>query len=59
MASRVTRRFGKPCIVISVDGEEARGSGRSVEGFSLFQAVSACSDLLERFGGHPWRPGSP
>ena len=57
VASRVTERFGKPSIVISVDGEEARGSGRSVEGFSLFQAVSACSDLLERFGGHPLAAG--
>lgn len=57
VASRVTERFGKPSIVISVDGEEARGSGRSVEGFSLFQAVSACSDLLERFGGHPMAAG--
>lgn len=57
VASRVTERFGKPCFVISEDGESAKGSGRSVEGFSLFDAVSACSELLEKFGGHPMAAG--
>ena len=57
VSSRVTERYGKPSIVISSDGEEARGSGRSVEGFSLFEAVSACSDLMERYGGHPMAAG--
>ena len=42
VASRITERFGKPCMVISTDGDMAKGSGRSVEGFSLFQAVCAC-----------------
>ncbi len=57
VASRITERFGKPCVVISEDGEWAKGSGRSVEGFSLFEAVSACKELLERFGGHPMAAG--
>ena len=48
VASRITERFGKPCMVISTDGEMAKGSGRSVEGFSLFEAVCACGDLMER-----------
>ncbi len=57
VAARVTERYGKPCFVISVDGEEARGSGRSVEGFSLFSAVTACQDLLTQYGGHPMAAG--
>lgn len=57
VASRITDRFGKPCLVISEDGESAKGSGRSVEGFSLFEAVSACGEVLERFGGHPMAAG--
>lgn len=57
VAARITERFGKPCFVVSEDGEFAKGSGRSVEGFSLFEAVSACSGVLERFGGHPMAAG--
>ncbi|MGI6255329.1 MAG: single-stranded-DNA-specific exonuclease RecJ [Acutalibacter sp.] len=57
VSSRVTERYGKPSIIISSDGEEARGSGRSVEGFSLFEAVSSCKDLMERYGGHPMAAG--
>lgn len=58
VAARVTERYGKPCFVISQDQNEARGSGRSVEGFSLFEAVSHCADLLTRFGGHPMAAGA-
>lgn len=57
VAARITERYGKPCIVISEDGEAAKGSGRSIEGFSLFEAISACAPLLERFGGHPMAAG--
>lgn len=57
VAARLVDRFGKPCIVISRTGGEARGSGRSVEGFSLFDAVYFCRDLLTRFGGHPMAAG--
>lgn len=57
VAARITERFGKPCFVVSEDGEAAKGSGRSVEGFSMFDAVTACADLLERFGGHPMAAG--
>lgn len=58
VAARVTERYGKPCFVISVNSGEARGSGRSVEGFSLFEAVSHCAELLTRFGGHPMAAGA-
>ncbi len=57
VASRITERYGKPCMVISTDGDMAKGSGRSVEGFSLFQAVCACGELMERYGGHPMAAG--
>ncbi len=57
VASRITDRFGKPCIVISKGEDEAKGSGRSVEGFSLFEAICACGDLLVKYGGHPMAAG--
>lgn len=57
VASRLVGQFGKPCIVLSLANGEARGSGRSVEGFSLFQAVAACGDLLTKYGGHPMAAG--
>lgn len=57
VASRLVERFGRPAIVFSVDGQEARGSGRSVPGFSLYEAIAACSDLLIRFGGHELAAG--
>lgn len=57
VASRITDRYGKPCIVLSRGETEAKGSGRSVEGFSLFEAVCACGDLLIKYGGHPMAAG--
>ncbi|MBR6532818.1 MAG: hypothetical protein IKT44_00090, partial [Clostridia bacterium] len=52
VASRVCERYGTPCIVLSSDGEIAHGSGRSYDGFSLFDAVNSCKDMLLKFGGH-------
>ena len=57
VASRVTERCGKPCMIISRGETEAKGSGRSIEGFSLFEAICACGDLLIKFGGHPMAAG--
>lgn len=57
VASRVTERCGKPCMIISRGETEAKGSGRSIEGFSLFEAICACGDLLLKFGGHPMAAG--
>lgn len=57
VASRVTERCGKPCMIISRGEAEAKGSGRSIEGFSLFDAICACGDLLIKFGGHPMAAG--
>lgn len=56
-ASSLSELYCKPCIVLSVSGGEARGSGRSLEGFDLFRAVTDCEDLLTRHGGHPMAVG--
>lgn len=52
VAARICERYGTPCIVLSVEGDTAHGSGRSFDGFSLFDAVNSCRDLLFKFGGH-------
>lgn len=57
VCSRLVERFGKPCLILAVDGASAKGSGRSVEGFSLIEAVAACHSLLARYGGHPMAAG--
>lgn len=57
LAARLTEKFGKPCIAISAGDEKAKGSGRSIKGFSLFDAVCACSDCLLSFGGHELAAG--
>jgi single-stranded-DNA-specific exonuclease len=51
-ATRVVERYGRPALVVSRDGEEAHGSGRSIAPFHLLNALEACSDLFTRFGGH-------
>lgn len=51
-ASRVVERHGRPTLVISRDGDEAHGSGRSITAFHLLQALESCHDLFSRYGGH-------
>lgn len=57
VSSRIKDIYGKPCIVISDTGGICRGSGRSVEGFDLWEAVQSCSEVLDHFGGHPMAVG--
>lgn len=57
LASRVVERTAKPAIVISVEDGVAHGSGRSVEGFPLLEAIETCGDLFTRFGGHAFAVG--
>lgn len=57
VASRLKEVYGKPSIVISIDDDCCRASGRSVKGFSICDAVFACSHLLTQFGGHPMAVG--
>lgn len=57
VASRVMRTFYRPTIIIGSEGEEWRGSGRSIEGFDLAAALRECDDLLIRHGGHAMAAG--
>ncbi|HNG52057.1 MAG TPA: single-stranded-DNA-specific exonuclease RecJ, partial [Nitrospira sp.] len=58
VAARLVDRFHRPSIVIAVDEKGlGKGSARTVEGFDLYQGLSACRDLLEAFGGHPSAAG--
>lgn len=52
VSSRLINLYGKPNIILSVEGDTATGSARSIGFFSLYQALSACSDLLQKYGGH-------
>jgi single-stranded-DNA-specific exonuclease len=51
-ASRVVERHGRPTLIISRDGDEAHGSGRSIPSFHLLQALESCPELFSRYGGH-------
>lgn len=51
-ATRVVERYGRPALVISRDGEDAHGSGRSISPFHLLNALESCAALFTRFGGH-------
>lgn len=64
VSSRVTERYGLPSILVSFDGEDendpgalGKGSGRSVKGLNLVEALVACEDLLVKFGGHELAAG--
>ncbi len=52
VASRLVERFGRPVVLIAGEGDRWKGSGRSVPSFDLHAGLAACSDQLERFGGH-------
>ncbi|MCI6653511.1 MAG: single-stranded-DNA-specific exonuclease RecJ [Ruminococcus sp.] len=58
VASRIKEIYDKPTIIIGIDSDgTAKGSGRSVDGFSLCDAIFACSDVLTNYGGHPMAVG--
>jgi single-stranded-DNA-specific exonuclease len=57
LASRVVERTAKPAIVVSIEDGVAHGSGRSVDGFQLLNAIESCADLFTRFGGHAFAVG--
>lgn len=64
VASRVTERYGMPAILITFEGastgsamDQGKGSGRSVKGINLVEALSHCAELLEKFGGHELAAG--
>jgi single-stranded-DNA-specific exonuclease len=58
VSSKITERYNRPSLIISVDEEgNGKGSGRSIKGFNLFKALTFCGDLLDRFGGHEMAAG--
>ena len=57
VAARLVERFHRPALVLAEDGDTAKGSGRSVEGFHLYDALAACAPVLQKFGGHKHAAG--
>jgi len=57
VSSKITEKFYKPSILFAIDGDEAKGSGRSISGFNLFEALENTNDILEKFGGHELAAG--
>jgi single-stranded-DNA-specific exonuclease len=52
VASRLVERSGRPVVMVALDGERGRGSGRSIESFDLLGGLRACAAELSHFGGH-------
>jgi single-stranded-DNA-specific exonuclease len=52
VASRLVERYHRPCVLIALEGDSGRGSGRGISAFDLHAALAACSARLSRFGGH-------
>ncbi|MDS1030011.1 single-stranded-DNA-specific exonuclease RecJ [Bacillota bacterium LX-D] len=52
VASKIVERFYRPVILLSIEGDKARGSGRSIKGFDLYNALKFCEDFLLKYGGH-------
>ncbi len=52
VASRLVERYRRPVVLVSLEGESARGSGRSIEGYDLLSGLTACAEQLVRYGGH-------
>ena len=57
VASRLVERFHRPTIMIAIDGDEGKGSARSIPGFHLYEALRECQDHLIKYGGHKYAAG--
>lgn len=57
VASRLIENYYKPTIVLTIQDGEATGSARSLKGFDILEAITSCSDLLTKFGGHKYAAG--
>lgn len=57
VASRLVERFYKPVLLIACEGEQGKGSARSIKGFHLYHALEHCSDCLDGYGGHAMAAG--
>ena len=56
-ASKIVERINRPCVVLSIEGDIAHGSGRSIEPYHLLNGLTSCADLFEKFGGHSHAAG--
>ena len=56
-ASKLVEEFYRPTFIFNLDGDECRGSARSIEGFHLVECLRHCAPLLERYGGHAMAAG--
>ena len=56
-ASKISERLNRPCVVISLDGDVGHGSARSIAAYHLFDGITSCRDLLDKFGGHSHAAG--
>ncbi|HIR52788.1 MAG TPA: single-stranded-DNA-specific exonuclease RecJ [Candidatus Onthovicinus excrementipullorum] len=52
VAAKLAEEYGKPCFAVSIDGQSAKGSARSAGVLSIYDALCACSDVLDQYGGH-------
>lgn len=57
IAGRIKERYSRPAFVLTDSEDMAKGSGRSIEEFSMFEEMTKCKELLEKFGGHPMAAG--
>ena len=57
VASRLIEKYYRPTIILTESNGKATGSARSVKGFDVHEAIEACADLLEQFGGHKYAAG--
>jgi single-stranded-DNA-specific exonuclease len=57
VASRLVERFHRPTVLVALDGDRGRGSGRSLTGLDLNQLLGSCQDLLDSYGGHAFAAG--
>ncbi|HEY6805920.1 MAG TPA: single-stranded-DNA-specific exonuclease RecJ [Pyrinomonadaceae bacterium] len=56
-ASKIAERINRPCVVFSIEGDVAHGSGRSIQAYHLLDGLTTCADLFEKFGGHSHAAG--
>ena len=57
VSSKITEMYFKPSILLCFEGELAKGSGRSIQGFDLHEALTKCEDTIDKFGGHAMAVG--
>jgi single-stranded-DNA-specific exonuclease len=57
VASRLVEKFHRPTVMIAIDGDEGKGSARSIPGFHLYEALRECESDLIRYGGHKYAAG--